>query len=226
MEVAEPSDAPFGDVTFDAVVFDLDGTLIDSQVAMVRSYERWAEEFGISLERLPLLLGMPSAAVSEALLPAEHVEAATARIEVLEVTDTHGVVALPGAAEAFATLPPQMVAIATSCTTDLMQARLGAVGLPFPDVIVTRDHVSEGKPSPETFLLAMHRLCVEPSRTLIVEDAPAGIAAARAAGSRVLGISSTKHPDDLDADVVVPDLSHVTWLLQPDGSVALRFHDA
>ena len=214
----------FDGATFDAVVFDLDGTLIDSHVAMVRSYERWADEFDISLERLPHLLGMPSAAVSEALLPPERVAAATERIEVLEVTDTDGVVALPGAREAFDALPRHMVAIATSCTTDLMQARLVAAGLPFPDVIVTRDHVSRGKPAPDTFLLAMQRLGVAPHRTLVVEDAPAGIAAARAAGSRVLGISSTKRPDELDADAVVPDLSSVSWTTGPDGIVSLRFH--
>lgn len=209
---------------FDAVVFDLDGTLIDSHVAMVRSYERWADEFGISLEFLPDLLGMPSAAVSAALLPADRVAAATQRIEVLEVTDTDGVVALPGAREAFRALPPHMVAIGTSCTTDLMQARLAAAGLPFPDVIVTRDQVDRGKPAPDTFLLAMQRLGVAPHRTLVVEDAPAGIAAARAAGSPVLGISSTKHPDELDADAVIGDLSSVDWVLEPSGKVSLRFN--
>ncbi len=224
MEVAPTSDNPLCGRSFDAVIFDLDGTLIDSHVAMVRSYERWADEFAISLERLPALLGMPSAAVSEALLPPEQVVAATERIEVLEVTDTHGVVALPGARESLDVLPRHMVAIATSCTTELMRARVTAASLPFPDVIVTRDQVTDGKPAPDTFLLAVERLGVEPGRALVVEDAPAGIAAARAAGCPVLGISSTKDPDDLHADVVVADLSCVKWVLEHDGSVSLRFH--
>ncbi|MEO7589562.1 MAG: HAD-IA family hydrolase [Arachnia sp.] len=219
--IAQPP-SPLRGASFDAVIFDLDGTLIDSHVAMVRSYERWADEFGISLERLPHLLGMPSAAVSEALLPPEHVAAATERIEVLEVTDTDGVVALPGAHTAFEILPHTRVAIATSCTTDLMRARLAAARLPFPDVIVTRDQVTHGKPAPDSFLLAAHRLGVDPARALVVEDAPAGIEAARAAGCPVLGIASTKHPDDLPADAVVPDLSHVEWQVDVDGRISVQ----
>ncbi len=222
MEVAPHRTSALTGLTFDAVVFDLDGTLIDSHVAMVRSYERWAVEFDVSLANMPDLLGMPSAAVSAALLPAHQVAAATERIEVLEVTDTDGVVALPGAREALDMLPRHMVAIATSCSTDLMRARLGAAELPFPDVIVTRDEVGEGKPAPDTFLLAMQRLGVEPGRTLVVEDAPAGIAAARAAGSPVLGISSTKHPDELAADVVVSDLSDVEWVLDVRGRITVN----
>ncbi|RMB61714.1 HAD family hydrolase [Tessaracoccus antarcticus] len=217
---------PLVGASFDAVIFDLDGTLIDSHVAMVRSYERWAEEFGIRLDRLPHLLGMPSAAVSEALLPPEHVVAATERIEVLEVTDTEGVVALPGAREAFTTLPRTGVAIATSCTTDLMRARLSAADLPFPDVIVTRDHVADGKPAPDSFLLAAKLLGVHPARALVVEDAPAGIAAARAAGCPVLGIASTKRHDELAADAVVGDLSQVEWQVETNGQISLRLRTA
>ncbi|MGV8846558.1 HAD family hydrolase [Tessaracoccus sp.] len=208
--------------TFDAVVFDLDGTLIDSHVAMIRSYDRWATEFGISLDRLPALLGMPSAAVSEALLPPEMVTAATQRIEVLEVTDTDGVVALPGSLEALASLPRTRVAIATSCTTDLMHARMSAAELPLPDVVVTRDHVVHGKPAPDSFLLAARLLGVNPARTLVIEDAPAGIAAARAAGCMVLGISSTQHPDDLAADAVVSNLSEVRWQVRDDGALSIH----
>ncbi len=221
-----PSTRPLEGISFHAVVFDLDGTLIDSHVAMIRSYERWADEYNISLDRMPALLGMPSAAVSAALLPPEDVESATERIEVLEVTDTEGVVALPGAMAALDLLPRERVAIATSCTDDLMRARMEAAGLPFPDVIVTRDQVSEGKPAPDSFLLAAERLGVEPSRILVVEDAPAGIAAAHATGCAVLGIASTKHPEDLAADAVVTDLSEVTWIIDADDHIAVRLHTA
>lgn len=209
-------------VSFDAVVFDLDGTLIDSHTAMIRCYETWAGEFGISLERLPALLGMPSAAVSEEMLPPDKVAEATQRIEVLEVTDTDDVVALPGAESALRLLPRDRVAIATSCTTDLMRARLTAAALPFPDVIVTRDHVEAGKPAPDSFLLAAERLQVDPARVLVVEDAPAGIAAARAAGCMVLGIASTQDADALPADAVVADLSHVDWQVAADGAIAVH----
>ncbi|MDO5734908.1 MAG: HAD-IA family hydrolase [Propionibacteriaceae bacterium] len=208
--------------SFDAVIFDLDGTLIDSYVAMIRSYERWAQEFKIDLDLLPSHLGMPSAAVCEALLPPELVEAAAERIEVLEVTDTEGIIALPGALEALQELPRNRVAIATSCTADLMRARVTAAGLPFPDVIVTRDQVAEGKPAPDSFLRAATLLGFDPARTLVVEDAPAGIAAARAAGCMVLGIASSQPAENLAADAVVADLSEVAWQVADDGVVTLQ----
>lgn len=216
------SASPLEGITFDAVVFDLDGTLIDSHVAMIRSYDRWAGEYDISLDRMPALLGMPSAAVSAALLPPEHVESATARIEMLELSDTAGVVALPGALTALELLPRKRVAIATSCTDALMRTRMQAAGLPFPDVIVTRDQVRDGKPAPDSFLLAAEQLGVDPSRVLVVEDAPAGVAASRAAGCAVLGISSTKHPDELHADAVVSDLSAVAWIIGEDDRITVR----
>lgn len=220
--MTEPATGALSGVSFDAVIFDLDGTLIDSHTAMIRCYETWADEFDISLDRLPALLGMPSAAVSEALLPPHLVAAATQRIEVLEVSDTDGVVALPGALDSLRTLPRDRVAIATSCTTDLMRARVSAAGLPFPDIIVTRDQVTLGKPAPDSFLLAAERLGVEPTRVLVVEDAPAGVAAARAAGCMVLGIASTLAPEELAADVVVGDLSEIAWMVDDDGVVTAR----
>lgn len=222
MEVIAAIPNPFEGITFDAVIFDLDGTLIDSHVAMNRSYEVWAGEYNISMDRLPALLGMPSAAVSAALVPPEDVESATERIEELEVSDTEGVVPLPGALAALQELPRTRVAIATSCTDALMRARMAAAGLILPNVIVTRDQVATGKPAPDSFLLAAERLGVEPSRALVVEDAPAGIAAARAAGCAVLGISSTKHRDELPADAVVADLSAVAWIIGEDDRVTVQ----
>ena len=210
--MTQASSDPLTGTSFDAVIFDLDGTLIDSHTAMVRSYSLWADEFGIDLAQLPGMLGMPSAAVTEALLPSEHHERATARIEELEVTDTDGVVSLPGAHDALVTLGSR-AAIATSCTFALMSARTAAAGLPVPDVAVTRDMVEHGKPAPDSFLLAAARLGVDPARALVVEDAPAGVAAARAAGMRVLGITSTKSAEDLQADAHVADLSEVRWNL-------------
>ncbi len=216
----------FEDRCFSAVVFDLDGTLIDSHEATVRSYEKWAAEYGVPPDEAPESLGMPGDAVAAAVLPADDVKTATDRMEALEIADTEGVVSLPGAMDALNQLPRHRVAIATSCPRDLMHARMQAAGLPFPDVIVTRDQVSEGKPAPESFLLATQRLGAEPSRTLVVEDAPAGITAARAAGCAVLGIASTKRPDELQADAVVADLSEVEWILDTTGQVSVRLRSA
>lgn len=201
---------------FDAVVLDFDGTLVDSHAAMVRAYTRWADEFSVDLRELPKYLGMPTGAVTRALLPAEVFDVAAARIEELEVTDTDGVVPLPGSHETLALLG-RRCAIATSCTRPLLESRIRAAGLPEPHVVVTRDDVAEGKPAPDSFLRAAERLGVAPDRVLVIEDAPAGVAAARAAGSAVLGILTTRTASELGADAHAPNLASVAWHVDVDG---------
>lgn len=197
--------------TFDAVILDHDGTIVESHATTVRCYRRWADEYGVDPGTLTRYLGMPSAAIAKALVPPDRWEEAARRIEDLEVTDTAGVVVMPGAAAAFAALPADAVAIATSCTMRLLTARMRAAGLPLPGVVVTRDQVAHGKPAPDTFLLAAERLGVAPERALVVEDAPAGVTGARAGGFASLGILSNTDAATLKADVHVPDLSYVTW---------------
>lgn len=208
---------------FAGVIFDFDGTLIDSHDAMWRAYEVWANEYHVDLDELPNHLGMPSESLAKALIPAEKVDEAAARIEYLETHDTDGVVALPGAVETLEALAGQPVAIGTSCTMDLLQARGGAAGLPMPAVLVTRDQVERGKPNPDTFLLACQRLGIAPEAALVVEDAPAGVKAARAAGCTSLGVLTNRTAEDLGADGHTADLSHVTWQVTGDGIlVSLR----
>ena len=125
---------------FEAVIFDFDGTLVDSHEAMLSAYGTWAEEFGISLELLPQFLGMPNTALAEQVLPAELVPTAVARIEQLEVQSPEGVVPLPGALEALRLLG-SAAGIATSCTMPLLVARSEAARLELPEVLVTRDQV-------------------------------------------------------------------------------------
>lgn len=211
---------------FDAVILDHDGTIVDSRDAMVRAYTRWAGEYGASLNEMPKYMGMPSRALAEALVPdAKRWDEAAERIEELEVSDTAGVIPMPGAVDAFRVLPGDAVAVATSCTQPLLDARLNAAGLPHPRVVVTRDQVERGKPAPDSFLLAAKRLGVEPSRALVAEDALAGIAAARAGGFPTLGILSTHTADALRADVHVTDLSQVTWDVSDEG-IRVIVHDA
>lgn len=201
---------------FRAVVFDLDGTLINSHAAMMRCYEQWATEWGVDLSSIGSMLGQPSMTVARALVTDGDPVAAGARIEELEVEMTGGVVALPGSLDALTTLPPDRVAIGTSCTMALFRARLGAAGLPCPDIVVTVDQVASGKPAPDTFLTACERLGINPADVLVCEDAPAGIAAARAAGCQVLGITTTKSVEELPADAHASDLAGVAWAQDGD----------
>ena len=197
--------------TFDAVIFDFDGTLADSHAAMMRAYKVWADEFGIDHAVLGNYTGMPSEAVARAVLPEAQVATAAPRIEELEIADTDGVIALPGAYDALRTISDARRAIATSCTSPLLTARLAATQLPQPAVVVTRDQVANGKPAPDSFLLAAERLGVDPSRCLVCEDAPAGVAAARAAGMAVVGVLSAHTAEELQADWHVNTLAELLF---------------
>ncbi|MFC5379845.1 HAD-IA family hydrolase [Aquipuribacter nitratireducens] len=205
---------------FAAVLFDMDGTLVDSTASVVRCWLRLADEYGVTVEALQAAAGhgRPARDIVADLLPETDHVAGLARITELEVADVEGVVALPGAHDALARTAGRS-AIVTSCTGPLALARQRAAGVVVPDVVVTADDVRHGKPHPEPFLTGAARLGVDPSRCLVVEDAPAGLAAARAAGMATLAVTTTHEADELHADLVVPDLSYVTWLDAEDGVV-------
>jgi mannitol-1-/sugar-/sorbitol-6-phosphatase len=201
------------DRDFGAVLFDMDGTLVDSTPNVVRSWVRWAQEEGIDPRRLAGFHGVPSRSIVEHLLPAERVEAAVTRIDALELADTDGITVLPGALEALKALAdePDRCAIATSCTVPLARARITATAIPAPRVVVTADDVDRGKPHPDPYLLAAQRLGVDPRDCLVVENAPGGLESARAAGCATLALTTTTAPADLFADAVVATLADVTF---------------
>jgi sugar-phosphatase len=202
------------DRTFAAVIFDMDGTLIDSTPAVLRAWTQWAIDEGVPAEALSGYHGVPSASVVAAVLPPERRAEALTRINRLELTDTEGIVPLPGAIDAFDRLPADRVAIATSCTGPLADARLTASGLTRPKVLVTVDDVDRGKPAPDPYLVAAQRLGFDASDCLVVEDAPKGIQSARAAGASSLAVVTTSPRNDLaDADLVVPNLAAVDWIV-------------
>jgi mannitol-1-/sugar-/sorbitol-6-phosphatase len=205
------------DEVFEAVIFDMDGTLIDSTAAVVRAWNTWASEYGLPPIDLRMHHGTPSASVVRAVMPEHLHDAAMRRIMDLEIADLHDVVVLPGAVEALASLASAKNAIATSCTVPLAQARIAASRLVPPSVVVTADDVVHGKPHPEPFLEAARRLGVDPQRCLVVEDAPSGLAAAQAAGCFTLAVVTTTPREALDADAIVSDLSEVRFDVDPDG---------
>jgi len=129
-----------------------------------------------------------------------------AALEEAEIDDTDGVLALPGAAELLDS--GRRLAVVTSCSTVLARVRLCAAGLPIPAVLVSSDGLERGKPDPACFLIAARRLDVEPARCVVLEDAPAGILAGKAAGAKVIAVRTTHSDVELhEADVVVDDLS-------------------
>ncbi len=196
---------------FAAVIFDLDGTLIDSHPAIARAWTSWLTEHEVIPDASANVNGMTSEAIIRLVLPEHRVVEGVARIEELEVLETEGIEALPGAREALDALPADRVAVATSGTRAVATARMEAAGLTPPAVVLTADDVAHGKPEPDLFLAAARALGVDPGECLVVEDAPAGVRAARAAGAGVLAVLTTSPADDLGADLMVPDLSHVAF---------------
>lgn len=210
------------ELEFDAVIFDMDGTLIDSTPAVVRAWTVWATEHGVTAEELAGHHGMPSASVVRKLLPNHQHESAIERINELEIDDVHDIVVLPGAVDALEAVSSARNAIATSCTMSLAKARIAAAGLVPPSVLITADQVEHGKPAPDPFLLAAEKLGVAPERCLVVEDAPAGLSAAAAAGCYSLAVITTTKEEDLVADGIVRNLGDVEFQTEMDGTITLR----
>lgn len=213
---------PVIDVAVDAVLFDLDGTLVDSTASVLRAWAAVAAELDVPLAEFePYMHGIPGPQVFAAVLPTmppDQARALSARMNADQARDTDGVHPTPGAVAALGGLPPTRWAIVTSGDYGLATARIAAAGLPRPQVLITSDDVRAGKPDPECYLVAAARLDCTPARCLVVEDAPAGVAAGRAAGMPVLGVLTTyRH---LDADLTARDLSTVD-IRADDGGIRI-----
>ncbi|WP_382306712.1 HAD-IA family hydrolase [Herbiconiux sp. UC225_62] len=215
------ADSPVFARTFDAALFDLDGTLIDSTPAVVRSWAQLGREYGLETDLLASGHGRPASQVIASGFPEHLADEALARVTEIEAADLDGVVALDGAASLLDSLPDSARAIVTSGTRLIAGNRVGAAGLTPPAVLVTFDDVTHGKPHPEPFLLAASRLGVDPANCVVFEDAPAGLAAAKAAGCTTVGIVGTHDEHDLDADLLVDGLFQLRVDLQPDGGFRL-----
>ncbi|WP_406228651.1 HAD family hydrolase [Streptomyces anthocyanicus] len=203
-----------------ALLLDNDGTLVSSLESVRRCWTRWAVEYGITAEQFGQveLHGRPAAEIAADLLPTARVAEAVARIEQLEVEDVPGggVRLLPGTRDFLDALPADRWAVVTSATRRLAEARLDAVGI-LPKTLVAADDITRGKPDPEPYLLGARALGVDPADCVVFEDAPAGLQAGRAAGMRTVALATTHRADELDADLVVTDLSALSALATEGG---------
>jgi mannitol-1-/sugar-/sorbitol-6-phosphatase len=150
------------------------------------------------------------------LAPALDAQAEADVIDGAQAADTDGVVALPGAAELTAALPPGRWAVVTSANTELARSRLQAAAIPPPRVLVTIEAVEHGKPAPDGYLAAASALGFQPQECLVVENAPSGVESGRAAGATVLALFTSHSPQRLaNADLMAEDLA-ATRLLEAD----------
>lgn len=208
-----------------AILFDMDGTLVDSTALVEELWGRWCRQRGLDVrELLSYSHGRRTAETMRRALPhldAAEIEADARRMLDEELVRTDGIRAVPGAAAALAPLDPGRWAMVTAAPRALAEVRLKAAGLPLPAVLVGAESVSRGKPSPEGYLLAAAALGFPPDSCVVVEDSPAGVEAGHAAGMRVLALRTT-HPDlNVTGAVAVPDLSYIN-VAQDDGHLRLR----
>ena len=206
-----------------ALLFDLDGVLIDSTPAVTRVWHRWAAEHGFDPETVVRMAhGRPSRTTIRELLPSADtdIDREDREVERREMEDLDGVVLLPGARQLLNLLPPERWTIATSCTRPLAEVRLRAAGLPIPKTLITSSDVNIGKPDPEPYLKAAAELGFAASDCIVVEDAPAGVRAGKAAGARVIAFLTTMIRRDLEeagADWIVQNCADITASSDDDG---------
>jgi mannitol-1-/sugar-/sorbitol-6-phosphatase len=189
------------------VLSDLDGVLVDSGDDVERVWREWAAEHGLDPDEVgPASHGVPARQVIARVAP--HLPVAEEAERVDRMHAATGGDALPGARELLAGARPGGFAVVTSCSRPLAAARLASSGLPDPPVLITSDDTERGKPHPDPYLAGAAALGADPSQCLVIEDAPAGIAAARAAGMTVWAVTTTHSPQDLaGADLIAPDLA-------------------
>ncbi|MEO8222837.1 MAG: HAD-IA family hydrolase [Specibacter sp.] len=203
--------------TFDAVLFDMDGTLIDSTPAVHRAWLAWGAERGLDPSFLDANHGKPARDIVESLVPAKEFDTAFERIQQIEIAEVGDITILPGATEALAAIGEYRKAIVTSCTRPLAAARIMASGLVPPRVVVTVDDVVRGKPDPEPFMFGAQWLGFEPDRCLVIEDAPAGLRSAHDAGCTTLAVAGTHTAADLTADLVIGSLAELEFSATDSG---------
>jgi sugar-phosphatase len=212
------------------VLFDLDGVLADSTPAVARVWTIWANKYGFDPEEtVRLAHGRPSLTTIRELLPdADHV-AENSWVERMEIEDISDVIALPGAAKLLEELPANRWTVVTSCTRPLALVRLRVAGLRIPARLVTSNDIVNGKPNPEPYLKGAQILGIAPANCVVVEDAPAGIRAGKAAGARVIALQTTERDDllrEAGADWIVKDCDSLSLSkAAQSGDISLTLSD-
>ena len=203
------------------LLFDMDGVLISSVASADRCWPQWAKHYGLpgwEAMRIPHgvravdIIRMWVPAFKDLPVDAPEVQKGLRLIEDMEIADVDDLKVLPGVRELLGLLDPARWTIVTSASKRLLEGRLKAARLPFPDQIITADDVVKGKPDPEPYRKGAELLGFAPGDCVVVEDAPSGVGAGRGAGCKVMGVLGTHQPDVLwkaGADWVVDSLAGI-----------------
>ncbi len=192
-----------------AFLFDMDGTLVDSNAVIERIWRRWAARHGV--DAAALLQASPGRRLTETIArfatPGMDVSAEAASIVAEAHAETDGLVPVRGAAALLAALPAGRWAVVTSADAGLARRWLAAAGLPIPEILIAAEDVRASKPDPDGYLKALARLGSAAADAVVFEDAPAGLAAGRASGARTIAVATSLGAVDLDGQAWIADFS-------------------
>lgn len=203
-----------------ALLFDLDGVLINSTPAVARVWRQWAIEHGFNPDEVVARAhGRPSLTTVREYLPNADHHAENREVERREIADLEGVIPLPGALDLLSSLPEDRWTIVTSCTRPLAEVRIKAAGLPLPKKMITSNDIMHGKPNPEPFLKGAAVLGFPAGDCVVFEDVPAGVRAGKSAGARVIAFTTTVKEQALKE-------AGATWILKNCADVHVTNHGA
>lgn len=213
-----------------ALLFDMDGVLVNSKPAIDRVRRKWAERVGLDVQTVLDLPHGQKTSVAFAQIGAHlNMVEEVAWLDAEEARDLSGITSIPGAAQLLGTLSPGEWALVTSSGRELAPQRLAEAGLPAPHTMVAGDSVKRSKPDPEGYLLGAKLLGRTPGECVVFEDAPAGIAAGKAAGCQVIGVATTydrQRLAGLGCAAIVSDLRDVSVERSATGlTLVLQRHD-
>lgn len=206
---------------YQALLFDMDGTLLTSKASVARAWHAWSERNGLpAIEVVDYLHGRRASDVVDYFLPRlspDHRRQEIDWVESLEAKDTSDVSEVPGARSFLMSLPSQCWAVATSAARRPAIRRIEAAGLPIPPVLIAAEDVAVGKPDPSGYLLAAKRLGVDPSCCLVFEDSPAGVAAGLASHAAVAVVAVPGEMNNPAVLIRIEDYRHLTVDVRGDG---------
>src|SRR5579862_1835395 len=207
-----------------AVLFDLDGVLVDSTGAVESLWRLWAKERGVDIEKvLSIAHGVRAVEVIRAVAPDLDPEEELRGLEKWHVADHDGIEVMPGSVDLVRSIPEGRWGVVTSGSREIVTERLRLAGVPLPKVMITADDVVNGKPHPEPYLKGAQELGVRPEDCVVIEDAPAGIAAAHAAKMKVIALASTYPASKLtEADAVVGKLAWLEVIADGAGRMKIK----
>jgi len=212
-----------GRITVEAagLLFDNDGVIVSSIASVNRCWRKWAEHYGVPVAAdFEIEHGTRAVDVMQKLVPGIDVIEGLKVIEDMELEDVADLEVLPGVKTLLESLPMERWAIVSSATYRLLIGRLKVAGLPVPERIVSGDRVVHGKPHPEPYIKGAELIHAAPGDCIVIEDAPSGARAGKAAGCRVLGVLGTHSAEELRAvgvDWVVESLERVKAEATADG---------